>query len=73
MLCVLPAEIAWIAACSGGGTVVELVGNLQCCDSNDRSQGIAATAMRTKASKMGSFFLMSLICRICRIFQRFAL
>jgi hypothetical protein len=72
MLCA-PPEIASIPACSGGGTVVGLVDKLNRCDSNDRSHGIAAAAIRIKASRIGSLFLIAPICTICRIFQRFAL
>ena len=72
-LCVVPMDAVCIAACSGGGTVVAPVDKPHRCDSSDRSQGIAATAMRIRASRMGSLFLIAPICTICRIFQRFAL
>jgi hypothetical protein len=73
MPCALPPEIAAVEACSGGGTVVVPVGRLQRCDSSDFSQGIAAAPIKIKASRMGSLFFIAPICRICRIFQRFAL
>jgi hypothetical protein len=73
MPCALAAGIDCVTACSGGGTVIVAAGVIQRCDSNDRSHGIAAMAMRSKASRMGSLFFMAPICRICRIFQRFVL
>jgi hypothetical protein len=69
----LPAGIAAIAACSGGGTFVAPVEKPQRCDCNDRSHGIAAMAISITANKMGRLFLILPICRIYRIFQRFAL
>ena len=57
--CVARLAICRHAACSGGGTVVTPMGNPHRCDSKDRSQGMAAMAMRTKASKMGSLFLIN--------------
>jgi len=73
IFCAASTETACSAPISGGGTVVVLAGRLHRCDSKDRNHGIAAAAMRTRANRMGSLFLMTPICRICRIFQRFAL
>ena len=57
----------------GGGTVVGLPNHGICCQESERSIGAAAMSRSIGASRIGNLFRMVLICRICRICQRFAL